>query len=65
MHRVNAGGVDGGNLPAASVAIDPAPFRGVLPLPVSSLKSAFPVLGQQDAPQYHLDIDERKVSAFG
>jgi len=30
---------------AATVAIDPAPFRGVLPLPVSSLKSAWPVLG--------------------
>jgi pimeloyl-ACP methyl ester carboxylesterase len=30
---------------AASVAIDPAPFRGVLPLPFSALKSAFPVLG--------------------
>jgi len=29
---------------AVSVAIDPAPFRGVLPLPVSALKSAFPVL---------------------
>jgi len=28
-----------------SVAIDPAPFRGVLPLPFSSLKSAAPVLG--------------------
>jgi non-heme chloroperoxidase len=28
-----------------SVAIDPAPFRGVLPLPISSLKSASPVLG--------------------
>jgi pimeloyl-ACP methyl ester carboxylesterase len=27
------------------VAIDPAPFRGVLPLPISSLKSAAPVLG--------------------
>src|SRR5439155_22220477 len=27
------------------VAIDPAPFRGVLPLPLSSLKSASPVLG--------------------
>jgi non-heme chloroperoxidase len=34
-----------GGLAAASVAIDPAPFRGVLPLPISSLKSAFPVLG--------------------
>jgi pimeloyl-ACP methyl ester carboxylesterase len=31
-------------LSAASVAIDPGPFRGVLPLPVSSLRSALPVL---------------------
>nr|WP_246315072.1 alpha/beta hydrolase [Kineococcus aurantiacus] len=30
---------------AATVAIDPAPFRGVLPLPVSSLRSAAAVLG--------------------
>src|SRR5204863_556113 len=29
----------------ASVAVDPAPFRGVLPLPLSALKSASPVLG--------------------
>ena len=35
----------GRGLSAVSVAIDPAPFRGVLPLPISSLKSAFPVLG--------------------
>ncbi len=35
----------GQGLAAASVAIDPAPFRGVLPLPVSALKAAFPVLG--------------------
>ena len=28
----------------SSVAIDPAPFRGVLPLPLSALKSASPVL---------------------
>lgn len=28
----------------ATVAIDPAPFQGVLPLPVSALKSALPVL---------------------
>ena len=27
------------------MAIDPAPFRGVLPLPFSALKAAFPVLG--------------------
>ena len=37
--------VAGRGLAAASVAIDPAPYRGVLPLPISSLKSAFPVLG--------------------
>jgi non-heme chloroperoxidase len=36
--------VAGRGLSAASVAIDPAPFRGVLPLPLSALKSAFPVL---------------------
>jgi pimeloyl-ACP methyl ester carboxylesterase len=35
----------GRGVSAASVAIDPAPFRGVLPLPVSALKSAAPVLG--------------------
>jgi pimeloyl-ACP methyl ester carboxylesterase len=29
---------------AATVAIDPGPFRGVLPLPLSALKSAKPVL---------------------
>jgi non-heme chloroperoxidase len=34
----------GRGLSAASVAIDPAPFRGVLPLPISALKAASPVL---------------------
>jgi pimeloyl-ACP methyl ester carboxylesterase len=37
--------VAGRGLSAAAVAIDPAPFRGVLPLPISALKSAAPVLG--------------------
>ncbi|WP_062200686.1 alpha/beta hydrolase [Demequina salsinemoris] len=32
-------------LASATVAIDPAPFKGVLPLPASTLKAAFPVLG--------------------
>jgi non-heme chloroperoxidase len=36
--------IAGRGLSAASVAIDPAPFQGVLPLPFSSLKSASPVL---------------------
>lgn len=35
----------GMGLAAVTVAIDPAPFRGVLTLPFSSLKAAFPVLG--------------------
>jgi len=34
----------GRGLSAASVAIDPAPFRGVLPLPISALRAASPVL---------------------
>jgi pimeloyl-ACP methyl ester carboxylesterase len=37
--------IAGRGLSRVSVAIDPAPFRGVLPLPFSSLKSAAPVLG--------------------
>jgi len=32
-------------LAAVTVAVDPAPFRGVLPLPISALKSSRPVLG--------------------
>jgi non-heme chloroperoxidase len=36
--------IAGRGLSAASVAIDPAPFRGELPLPISSLRSASPVL---------------------
>src|ERR1700692_1697742 len=35
----------GEGVAAVTVAIDPAPFRGVLPLPLSSLKSASPVIG--------------------
>jgi pimeloyl-ACP methyl ester carboxylesterase len=37
--------IAGRGLAAATVAIDAAPFRGVLPLPISALKSSFPVLG--------------------
>jgi non-heme chloroperoxidase len=36
--------IAGRGLAAVSVAIDPAPFRGVLPLPISALRSASPVL---------------------
>jgi non-heme chloroperoxidase len=35
----------GRGLAAVSVPIDSAPFRGVLPLPLSALRSAFPVIG--------------------
>jgi non-heme chloroperoxidase len=34
----------GRGLSAVTVAVDPAPFRGVLPLPFSALRSAWPVL---------------------
>jgi pimeloyl-ACP methyl ester carboxylesterase len=37
--------VAGRGLAAATVAISPAPFRGVLPLPISALRSSAPVLG--------------------
>ena len=37
--------VAGRGLSAASVAIDPAPVRGVLPLPISALRAGAPVLG--------------------
>ena len=36
--------IAGRGLSAATVAIDPGPFRGVLPLPISTLKSSLPVL---------------------
>jgi pimeloyl-ACP methyl ester carboxylesterase len=34
----------GRGLSVATVAVDPAPFRGVLPLPIPALRSTFPVL---------------------
>src|SRR4051795_3317903 len=37
--------VAGEGVAAVTVAIAPAPFRGVLPLPLSALKSSAPVLG--------------------
>jgi non-heme chloroperoxidase len=36
--------IAGRGLSAVTVAIDPGPFRGVLPLPISTLKVSFPVL---------------------
>jgi len=52
----------GRGLSAATVAIDPGPFRGVLPLPISALRSSLPVLRN---PQNHgravtLTLDEFK-----
>ena len=37
--------IAGEGVSAATVSIDNAPFKGVLPLAISSLKSASPVLG--------------------
>ncbi|MGO9487693.1 MAG: alpha/beta hydrolase [Solirubrobacteraceae bacterium] len=37
--------IAGRGLSAASVALDAAPYRGVLPLPISALRSAMPALG--------------------
>src|SRR5947208_12125004 len=42
--------VAGRGLAAATVAIEPAPLRGALPLPVSALKSAAPVLSNPANP---------------
>ena len=36
--------IAGRGLSAVSVAVDPAPFRGVLPLPISALRAASPAL---------------------
>ena len=36
--------IAGRGLSAATVAIDPGPFRGVLPLPISTLRASIPVL---------------------
>src|SRR5215210_6547182 len=36
--------IAGRGLSAATVAIDPGPFRGVLPLPLSTLRASLPVL---------------------
>jgi non-heme chloroperoxidase len=41
----------GRGLATVSVAMDPAPFRGVLPLPISSLRSGAPVL--KNPANYH------------
>ena len=53
--------IAGRGLSAASVAIDPAPFRGVLPLPFSALKSAFAGAGQPGQPQPRRAADLRAV----
>jgi len=35
----------GRGLAAATVAVDPAPFKGVLPLPIAAIRTTLPVLG--------------------
>jgi pimeloyl-ACP methyl ester carboxylesterase len=36
----------GRGLSAATVAVDPAPFKGVLPLPIAAIRTTLPVLGK-------------------
>ncbi|WP_308048513.1 alpha/beta hydrolase [Streptomyces sp. TRM72054] len=50
-------------LSAASVAIDPAPFRGVLPVPFSSLRAASAVLG--NPANYHRAVSLSPTSTRG
>src|SRR4029077_8224892 len=54
--------IAGRGLSAATVAIDPGPFRGVLPLPISALKSAWPVLRNplNRGPAITLTLDQFK-----
>src|SRR2546429_6279285 len=51
----------GRGLAAVTVAIGPAPFRGVLPLPLSALKSAWPVLGNPANPNRAIPLTYGQV----
>jgi non-heme chloroperoxidase len=42
--RARASELAGRGLSVASVAIDPAPYRGILALPITTLRSAMPIL---------------------
>jgi hypothetical protein len=54
-------GVSGFGLAAASVAISPAPFRGVLPLPLPALRTASVAL---DAPHVVANASASHVVSF-
>ena len=51
----------GRGLASVSVAIDPAPFRGVLPLPISALRSGSPILSNPLQPRSRRAADVRAV----
>jgi non-heme chloroperoxidase len=57
----------GRGLSAATVAIDPAPFRGVLPLPIPALRSTLPVLANplNRGRAYTLSFDQFRYSWAG
>ena len=57
--------IAGRGLSAASVAIDPAPFRGVLPLPISALKAGRARARQPGQPQPRRAADVRAVPLLG
>ncbi len=50
----------GRNLAAAAIAIDPAPIKGVPELPLSALKSSFPVLGNPFNFKRAVSLSERQ-----
>ena len=53
--------VAGRGLSAATVAVDAAPFRGVLPLPISALRSSKPVLENPRNKHRAIPLDLRPV----
>ena len=50
----------GRDLAAAAIAIDPAPIKGVIELPVSALKSSLPVLGNPFNLKRSVSLTERQ-----
>jgi non-heme chloroperoxidase len=50
----------GRNLAAAAIAIDPAPMKGVIEIPLSTLKAFFPILGNPLNYQRAVSLTERQ-----
>ena len=54
--------IAGRGLSAATVAVDPAPFKGVLPLPLAALRTTLPVQPQPAQPRPRGHPHARPVS---